>query len=332
MMFTRLMPTRRSWLLPALLLAALGCSNAGENFGFGANSSGVVGVLVFLDRDGSLDASAADTALAGVQVGLVIAGGTDTVFQATTDANGNVIFRGLPLGDYRLVVDTTTIGDSVDVQAIDSSTVTLRNNDPQQTVTVRVGFPTATVAEARLLAVQTRVFVKGVLLVDPSVFGDTTAHLRDGTAAIRLTNATNAGPLTNISDSVRVLATVDVRSGQPVLNDARINIYDIGPQPTPVNLTTAEARTADGGTRDAELVHLTSAVLVDTLTDPITGDYRVTLDDGTDTVTMVIDDDLNLPVGPFTPGKVFDGDGVLVPTGAGSWVFKPRGLFDITLT
>lgn len=321
----------RTWLLPAFLLATLACSNAGENFGFGNTTNGLVQVLVFFDRDGSLGVTAADTSLSGVKVGLVVAGGNDTAFTATTDVNGNANFNAVPLGNYTLVVDTTSIGDSLDVQLIDSALVTLRNNAPQQGVTVRLGFPAATVTEARALPLGTRVFVKGAVLAGPNTFSDTTAHISEGGTAIRLVNAANAGPATSPGDSVRVLGTVGIRAGQPVLDDARVNLFQFAPSvPAAVSLTTTQADDAQGGAQDAALVQLTNALITDTAT--VNGDFHLTVDDGSGALTVVLDQDILFPLAQFTPGKTLSGRGVLVPTGTGSWVFKPRANTDVQLT
>lgn len=322
---------RRTWLLPAILLAALGCSNAGENFSFGGGSNGAVGVFVFLDRDGSLDAGPADTVLAGIRLALLVPGTTDTLFRATTDATGNALFSSLPLGDYTLVVDTNTVGDSVEVQLIDSANVVLRNNALGRQMFVRIGFPSATVTEARALPPDTRVFVKGSLLTVLDVFADTTAHIRDGGAAIRLINARNAGPPPLPGDSVRVLGTTATRAGQPVLDEAQVTAFQGGPPPTPVNLTTLQANTAQGAARDADLIQLSNAIIQgDTAT--VGGDYTFSVDDGSGTVKVVLDQDVVFPLAQFTPGKTLNGRGVLVPTGTGTWVFKPRVNADVSAT
>jgi hypothetical protein len=322
---------RRTWLLPAVFLAALGCSNAGEDFGFGGGANGAVGVFVFLDRDGSLNATPADTVLAGIKVGLVAPGTTDTLFAKFTDASGNVIFTGLPLGDYTLVVDTNTVGDSVAVQKIDSTHVVLRNNAAQQQMFVRVGFPSATVTEARALPAGTRVIVKGLMLTNLNVFGDSTANVADVAAAIRITNATSVGPQPSPGDSVRVLGTVATRAGQPVLDSARVTAFQAGPPPAPVDQTTLQANTAEGGAHDAALVFLNNAV-IQTDTATVNGDYTFSVDDGSGPVKVVLDQDVTFPLGQFTPGKTLTGSGILVPTGTGTWVFKPRVNGDVTLS
>lgn len=323
--------TRRTWLLPAVLLTALGCSNAGENFAFGGGGNGAVGVFVFLDRDGSLDAGPADTVLAGIKVALLVPGTTDTLYRATTDASGNSIFTSLPLGNYTLVVDTNSVGDSVEVQLIDSASVVLLNNASGRQMTVRIGFPSATIAQARALPAGSRVFVRGILLADLDVFADTTGFVADPGASIRLSNAQDVGPQSSLGDSVRVLGTVAVRDGQPVLDAAGVFVFRPGPAPIPVSLTTVLANTAQGGARDAALINLTNAV-IQTDTATVNGDFTFSVDDGTGPVKVILDQDVLFALGQFIPGKTLNGRGLLVPTGTGTWVFKPRVNTDVQLS
>ncbi len=321
--------TRQGWWLLAAGALLASCSNAGEDFGFGTSVTGQVGVFVFLDRDGSLSATGADTVLQGVAVGLVVSGTTDTAFKATTDATGNAIFNGIPLGDYRVAITQSTVGDSVQVQSIDSSLVTLRSNDPLQTVQVRVGFQSVTIAQARTLASGARVFIRGMLLASPDIYGDTTAYVTDGTVAIRLRNAADAGPQSNPGDSVRVLGTLTTFLGQPVMDTALINIFQFaGGQPPAVSLTTQQANTAAGGARDAELIQLSGAVI--TATNTVNGDLEVTVDDGSGPVVVVLDQDIAFQLATYVPGKTVNGKGILVPTGTGTWVVKPRFNGDMT--
>ena len=142
----------RGGRLALLALPVLGaCSNAGEDLGFGAIGNGEVTAFVFLDRDGSLTTLATpgfDTVLAGIRVGVVPLGTNDTVASGVTDALGLVTMASVPLGDYRLVVDTTTVGDSVAVQAFSKDTIRLRAKDTRDTVSARVGFPVGKIGRA----------------------------------------------------------------------------------------------------------------------------------------------------------------------------------------
>jgi hypothetical protein len=309
----------------------LGCSNAGEDLGFEPLGAGTVAAFFYLDRDGNLAPSAgADTAYAGVRIALVVAGTTDTAFSAQTDALGNVVFNEIPFGDYRLVVDPSTVGDSLQVQAVDSANVRLRADRTQQLVTIRLGFPALTVAQARTAAAGIRAFVQGLLLAGPGTYGDTTAYIIENGVAIRLNQAFNAGLASQPGDSVRVLGTVATRSGQPVLTDAAISVFFLGQtNPAPTPLTTQLANNADTAAQDAALVQLTGGVITDTLT--VGNDLHVGLDDGSGKVYMALDGDINFNATLFAPAKTVAGMGILVPSNTGTWLFKPRVPADITV-
>jgi hypothetical protein len=325
-------PGLRFPLLAVATAGVLSCSNAGEDLGFGPLGSGTVAAFIYVDRDGDLNPSAAaDTAFAGVRLGLVVAGTPDTIFSATTDALGSVVFSNVPFGNYRFIVDTTTVGDSLDVQAIDSVNVRLSAAVQQQFVTIRLGFPLLTIAQARTEVVGRRVFVVGQVLAGLGVFGDSTAHVMENGVAIRLTSGINSGPASQPGDSVRVLGTVSVSSGQPVLDDAAITVFRLGfssPPGTP--LSTMLAANADTAAQDAALVRVTSATIVDTAT--VGNDFEVGIDDGSGRVVMVLDGDGSFQTDLFIPGDTVTGDGVLVPTGTGTWVIKPRTPSDVTIS
>jgi hypothetical protein len=130
------------------------------------------------------------------------------------------------------------------------------------------------------------VIVKGLMLTNLNVFGDSTANVTDVAAAIRLTNATSVGPQPSPGDSVRVLGTVATRAGQPVLDSARVTAFQAGPPPAPVDQTTLQANTAEGGAHDAALVFLNNAV-IQTDTATVNGDYTFSVDDGSGSVKVV---------------------------------------------
>jgi hypothetical protein len=314
------------------LLAVLGCSNAGGDLGFEPLGSGTVAAFFYVDRDGDLAPSGgADTAFAGVRLGLVVAGTTDTAFSATTDALGNVVFSNVPFGDYRFVVDTASVADSFEVQAIDSGNVRLRGNTSQWLVQVRLGFPALTIAEARIAAAGLKVFVSGQVLSGSAIFGDTTAHIADAGVAIRLTNATSGGITAQQGDSVRVSGTVSIRAGQPVLDNAIMSVYRVsfGAPVAFVPVSTLLASNADTTALDAALVGISAAIITDTAT--VGADLHVGVDDGTGRVVMVLDDDSNFQLALFGIGDSVAAKGLLVPTGAGTWVLKPRNQADVTI-
>jgi hypothetical protein len=168
------------------------------------------------------------------------------------------------------------------------------------------------------------------VLIDLGVFGDTTIHVSDTSAAIRVTNA--RGPIVGIGDSVRVLGTIAERDGQRTIDGGQVTILDVNRVASPQRVTAAVAATADGGRLDAALVTVVNATISDTAT-TVDGDYVVTVDDLSGPLVIVFDADAGLQLvpdaacptcGPFVPGAVIDATGVLVPSGSGIWWLKPR--------
>jgi hypothetical protein len=322
-----------SWLVAGAAITLLSCSNAGQDLGFDELGTGTVAAFIYLDRNGDLNPTAGgvDTAFGGVRLGLVVPGTPDTVFSDVTDANGNVVFSNVPFGSYRFVVDEASVADSMEVQAIDSANIQLSGDAQQQLVIIRLGFPFLTVAEARVAAAGRRVFVTAQVLAGLGVFGDTTAHAIGNGVAIRLTNGTHTGISSQPGDSVRVLGTVSVRAGQPVLDDAVISVFKVAfTSPAGTPLTTLMAGTASAGAQDAALIALAGAVVTDTVT--VGAELHVGLDDGSGRVLMILDESGDFDSTLFGVGKTVAGNGVLVPTGTGSWVFKPRAAADLTIS
>jgi hypothetical protein len=330
--FKRRAPGLQLSILAVATAGLLSCSNAGEDLGFGPLGTGTVAAFIYVDRNGDLNPTpSADTAFAGIRLGLVVTGTPDTIFSATTDALGNVVFSNVPFGNYQFIVDSTTVADSLEVQAIDSVNDRLSATVKQQLVTIRLGFPLLSIAQARAAVAGRRVFVVGQVLAGLGVYGDTTAHVTENGVAIRLTNGLHSGPASQPGDSVRVLGTVSVRSGQPVLDDAVITVFRLAfSSPPGIPLSTLLAANADTAAQDAALIRVTGATIVDTAT--VGNDFQVGIDDGSGRVVMLLDGDGSFQEALFIPGATITGDGLLVPTGAGAWVIKPRGQSDVTIT
>ncbi|MGH7657828.1 MAG: hypothetical protein ACREL6_06295, partial [Gemmatimonadales bacterium] len=237
----------------------MGCGNAGADLGFGVNVDGNVTAFVYLDRDGSLAPNPLDTVLTGVGISLVALNGSDTVASGVTDTLGLVTFTDVPLGSYRLGIDSADVGDSVQVENVDHPILTLRTEIPLGNATFRVGYRRFTVAEARALPGGQLAMVTGVQLASPVFFSDSTSFVQEGTAAIRLPGARNGGPGTAAGDSVRVVGTTGTAQGQPVLLDARVYVFKGGPSPEPDTVTSGVAAAANGGQADARFVTVQGA-------------------------------------------------------------------------
>jgi len=91
---------------------------------------------------------------------------------------------------------------------------------------------------------------------------------------------------------------------------------------------TAVAATASGGTLDAQLVVVDSAVISDT--GSVLGGFRLTVSDGSGNLSVILDQRAGFVVpGAFVPPNRFRIVGLLVPTGTGTWTLKPRSAADL---
>ena len=67
--------------------------------------------------------------------------------------------------------------------------------------------------------------------------------------------------------------------------------------------------------------------VIDTAT--VQGDYRVTADDGSGQLIVVMSALVGINTLPILPDSSLDLTGVLVPNGAGAWELKPRLTSDV---
>ena len=321
----------------ALSLVGAGCTSAGSDLGFGPDATRVVGVILYLDRDGSRTPTPGlDTLYRGARVALFVRGSQDTFKVATTNQVGTALFTQVPLGQYQVAVVPSSIGDSIEVQTIrvglvDTNEVRVSFAEDTTYAESRLGYPEYSIREARNLPLGRRVFIRGVVLSGVQSFRDTTSHVSDSSLAIRLTRVTLKGGLSgnNPGDSVSVLGVTASRAGQPTLDNAAISRFNTRPEPIPLPVNTGTASTASNGTLDAALVRLTGATISDTAT--VSPDFRVTITDGTGSLQMILDANLPFPRAAFAPGRSMQAVGVLVPDGVGGWVIKPRQLGDVVL-
>ncbi|MES2304394.1 MAG: hypothetical protein V4558_02765 [Gemmatimonadota bacterium] len=329
---------RNSRALAVFALALAGaCSNAGEKLLLPSLPNGAVGVFVYLDRDGSQSYTTADTVFAGARVALLAAGGTDTIRIATSSVQGLATFDTVPLGSYRVAVDRKALGDSIATVVGDSGVIRLVGQ-PDSVLgsrAVRLAFAEVTIAQARALPVGRRVFIRGRVLSAMQFFRDSSSFIKDATGTIRITGSRHRPGRSgnNLGDSVSVFGTTGTRQGQPVLIDGLFASLGEGPAPVSVPVTVAEANNAKGGTLDAALVSVTSAKINDTL--PSLPDFLVRIAEAANPAVradVILDALINAPSNIFVPGLTISVKGVLVPRGDGTWVLKPRGGGDITLS
>lgn len=325
---------RRRWLAAGVTAAsaALGiaCSNAGEDRLVGIGGTAVVQGFVFQDLNGSRILDQGDDSLANVRIKLVALG--DSVAGAASQLSGRYTMSGVPVGSYGVVVDLAPFTDTVVIARLDSAQVTLRPGDSVR-VDVLLGYPHVTIAQARALPVGRKVFIVGVALNDLGRFRDTTVHFQDSSGALRLARVLTPG--IGGSDSLRVRGTTARRANQPTIELASVLLqFGSAFPPTAPTLTTAQAASAAGATRDAQFVRIDSALVSDTLA--AGGDWRLFVDDGSGPLEVLLDAASVPQFAPaaarsvYRPGNTYRIFGLLVPTGTpGVWRLKPNAVTDL---
>jgi hypothetical protein len=325
---THVVPLIVLGILMSLAAASCGTDSAGP---MEIEAEGAVAGVAWLDRNGSGERDSGDPPVRDVTIQLLARHGSAVLHTATSAADGEFVFSNVPVGDYRAVVDEASVGDTLRVMRIDSAEVTVAAGE---TATVLVGFsyPAMTIDSARLADVDTRLIVEGIALTGWNAFGDGSLHVRDSTSAIVAVQV----PPTNVAagDSVRVLGTVRLRSGQPVLQEVAVFRLRAGLEPPEPDTVTARiAQLADDGRLDAALVRLDSVVIQDT-TRNAQGERVYTMEDSSGSVSMVLAS--NISFGPqFATaiiGTILEVTGALVPGPvSGEWVIKPRSRTDIVI-
>jgi len=325
-------------LAAAAAAFALACSNAGESRVLSVSTTGIVKGLIYFDMDGNLAPTAGDDSVKNLHVKLVARGTGDSVTAAISLVTGGYRMIDVPVGTYRIVVDTTPLADTARVVKIDSTEITVRPGDSTQ-VLIAVSYPHLSIAMARSAAVPVgrKVFIEGITLNALNTFSDTTLYVQDTSAAIRAGNVRTLG--VPAQDSVRMRGTIRLlpaRAGQRTIED--VTVFPIAPTllPPAQTVTSAQAASAVGGTRDARLLRVLRATITDTL--PVQGGFRLTVNDSSLTGPLeVLLDASAFPIGSacpgtnciYNPGKKFDFIGLATPTpAAGLWRLKPRSASD----
>lgn len=321
--------TFASMLLGGALVVLAACTEGGDPVT--VDATGEVHGLAWLDRNGSGELNETDAPVSDVTVHLTSRYGQEPLFSATSDASGTFEFPDVPVGDYRAMVDESSVGDSIQVLSIDSADVTVTAGEAA-VVTVGFSFPAVPVDSARQAPVDSRVFIEGLVLNAWATFADSTVHVRDTTGAIRAVR-TEPMPVTP-GDSIRMLGTLRTRSGQPVLQDVSTFMLRTGsesPEPEVINAETA--RLADDGRLDAALVRLDSGVIRDTTRNAL-GEIVFTVEDASGTTAVLLDRDIDFQLNFTTEiiGTTLDVTGLLVPAStSGEWVLKPRASSDVVV-
>lgn len=290
--------------------------------------TGTVAGFAYIDSnlDGLFN-SATEGPAAGVAAALLLDATGDTVARATTQADGSFVMQGIAVGRYRLAAARGTVGDTVDIVSIDSAAFSVAVSDTTALV-IRLGLPSFTTAEVRLLEAGSRIAVEGIALNASATFADSTVHIVDGSGSIRAVRVQSA---VAAGDSVRLIGTVGLRQGQPVIAGAVAVMLRAGVGVADADsISTATAAGAHNGDTDAGQVRIGGTVVASEALP--NGDVALGVDDGSGRVDVLFDKDVLFAPGPYQPGALLRAAGVLVPTGSGTWQLKPRGAADVTAT
>ena len=326
----------RHLLASAATLLVLGCANAGETRLTTIDATGIVRGFVYFDLNGNRIADAADDSVQNITVRVLTLGTRDVVASAVSDVRGFFRMSNVPVGRYLITADTTPLLDTALVVQQDSAAATVLPFDSVH-VNIGISWPHVTVAQARAMAPGRRVFITGIALNSLNNYRDTTVHVQDVTAGIRMTRVLSTPVVA--SDSVRARGTTARRQESPTVSQPtldNVTVFIITPRflPTADSLSTQAAASAAGGARDAQQVRVVATVS-DTTRFPNANspDVLMTVNDGSGALEVLVDQaaygTFNPPGqcgGPcWIPGNRFSIVGIMVPTPtAGIWRLKPR--------
>ena len=328
-----MMASLRSHRTPAaaalLLVAAAGCSTSPDRI-LDLDAEGTA--FVFLFRDDNLNMvfnNTVDVVLTGVQVDLRLSNAINTRPGGVTDSLGLRVFR-VAAGRYVAEVSPDILGDSLVITA-GTNPFTVPAND-STLVQVALAFKTITITEARALPLGRAAWVRGIVMNPPGVFGDSTVHIVDDSAAIRTTHVRPGLPLLP-GDSALLLGRRTTRDGQPTIELLVVPVVQgLVAAPPPDSISTATASTANGGALDARFAKVAAATVSDTAT--VDGAFTLTVNDGTGDLTVVFSPIVNFGnPNQYAPAVVLDIQGLLVPNPLDptEFVLKPRQRPDITI-
>jgi len=327
-------PSRRA-LLTALTISALwSCADSTDVQLLQIAGTGVLFGQAYLDLDASGTFTTTDQPIVGALVELSVAGTAGVARTAITDSVGLFALNEVAVGSYVLALSAGVLGDSLQSLASTGTTVVLQGDTTR--LDLGTTYPVLTLADALVAASGSRVFTSGVALNSRLNFGDGQVHLAGGGTYLRGLNVNRAG--LTAGDSVRFLGTVIRDNGRPALRDVTAQILINGAvNVLPVETTTGQAYSANGGSLDAALVRIRAAEMSDTAT-TTAGHFRFWADDGSDSVEVWLRDFLSIDTSPFAPDSVFrisQLSGLLSPFDDGSgtvrWRLMPRGAGDITI-
>ncbi|HSJ08917.1 MAG TPA: choice-of-anchor B family protein, partial [Longimicrobiales bacterium] len=311
-----------------ILVAMLGCNDGGPVTPVEDPTAVVIGTA-YLDRNDDGTYGGGDVEISGAHASLLMHASGDTLARTQSGANGTFVFTGLAAGTYRVVVNLGSMGDSLAVLSAGETPIVLAEGDTAVTE-VRVGYSAtaASVVGVRAMPIGQRVSVSGVALTDASVFGDSTLHLMDASGSIRVTDVREP---VSAGDSVRLIARVAVRSGQPVLTAVTTSIVrsDVS-IPAPDSVPTSRAAAAAGGVLDAAQVAVSGTIAA--VAPDGSGVSQLTLDDGSGALIVELHPSAGFTSASHEVGQRVRARGVLVPAAGGSWHLRPREPSEVTVS
>lgn len=281
-------------------LAPLACSDVTDVELLEISGAGVLFGQVFMDLDGSGDVSAADSALGNVEV-LVVTSGDEVVDRATADDEGVFVIDSVPVGSYRMSLEADFLGDSLEVLGVED-TVSVGRTDTTQ-INVGATFPVLTIEEVLEGPTERKVFTSGIAL-NERVNLDTSGrvHFKGAAAYLRALNVERSDIFPR--DSVRLRGRVVTDNGRPALQDVTpFILVQQAALVRPVEVSVAEAASADGGALDAALARIRKAEITDTST-TADGDFRFWAYVDADSVEVVVREFLEANNEAFRPDTI----------------------------
>lgn len=326
-------PFAGALLACSALVAA--CSDATQIELLEIPGSGAVAGVAFLDLDFTGTFSPGDEPVSGISVELLAGSSTVVAGSAVTDSIGIFTIDEIPTGDYRVRFAEGVVGDTLEAVGADS-TISVITGDTA-IVSIGANYPTVSLAEALATPAGRTVFTSGIALNRRVPFDSTgRVHITAGGVALRALAVERSG--ISAGDSVRFLGRTIIDNGRPALSDVSAAVLiPSAASVDPFDLSTADAASAQDSVLDAALIRVQDAEISDTTT-TAEGDFHFWLDDGSDSVEVVIRDFLGVDptaIRPDTTVRVSELTGLLTPVQDGggqiTWQILPRDGSDITL-
>lgn len=327
---------------PAALLAAALLAGCEPDLAapFTVDAPGNVEALAFFDADenGAFDPAAGDRALSGIRVQFRVRGTTQVLAggSVTSDAQGRIRATGLPAGTHDLWVDPASLPAGV-VLCANPLGVTV---DPGVTRFVQLqtrGGCLVAIAAAKTAPVGSVVVVRGIVTSFPGQIRGSYTYIQDGTAGIRIFDASLEGRGIQIGDRIEISGTIslfndDFQISGVTLRDHDPNFGAIAPQATTTGAIAAAGPTP-AAPLQGRLVRVSRAQMTGAFGSGGVNIRNGFFDDGSGATQVRIEAGVlgteAQVVAAFTLGKCYDITGV-VGNFRGAGQLFPRSMADVT--